>query len=1021
MPMRETYGAQPPIELLRQTIDSGGFYDRKKFFFKVVAETQFVLACGPPGGGKMPVTPRFFRHFNMIWVTSMSSEAMRKIFVSILSGWAILTRPELAPLTTPLVQTIVESFFRISEDLLPTPVKCHYTFNLRDPSKIVQGILQVHKPWLQDRRGDHKQRLIKLFVNESSRQFRDRLIDDADRKWFDDLIEEKLEQHLRIDPEEADELRGLLFADFLDRNEKAYQEMDDADKVTRALGEFLAEYNMTYPAPMHLVFFADARQHLVRCARIVRQPRGNALLVGVSGVGRKSLSQMAAHICEYECKQIEITRSYGSNEFKEDLKEMMFAVVRNEGKGLVFLFSDTQIVKESFLEDVNNILNSGTVPNLFAPDELEQIVNLTRPLARAAGRLDSRDEIWQHFIQMVRNSMHIVLAFSPVGDAFRARCRQFPSIINCSTIDWYEPWPAEALRDVAELSYSGASSDLGIADLAEALSVMSSFVHVTAAESAAQMFLALRRQTYTTPTSFLELMRIFLDLYGHQKEKLNTRLERYTIGAQKMSETRGVVETLQVQIRQMQPKMVKAAEDTAQLLVQVENDKNAAGEVAKVCAKEESAAAIKAEEANEIKADCQRELDEALPEFYAAVKSLDSLDKKDLVELKGFKKPPELVVTVVSAVALLLGKKESWEEGSKVLSDTKLLETLKNYDKDALAQNQRLTTKMQKYIKNADFVPEKVKNVSTAATSLCMWVRAMDVYGRVSRSIEPKKQKLAEAEASREAAEATANGKRAELKAVTDKVVALEAKLEAAKRKGKKLEDDMETATLKLGRAEKLLAGLGEEAVRWEQASKELETSLSFLVGNVVVAAGFIAYIGPFTMQYRTELVALWVERCMALELNCDPHWALQTVLGDPAEIREWNIWGLPTDTLSTDNAIVLTRGRRWPLMIDPQGQANRWIRRMGVDKNIAVVKLTEKNFFARTRDRNPLWAGRVVGECGGSAGPGAGARAAQGGGEEGRAARLAARLGGYSLFAGVPLLYYDQAPEPPLPPRDLH
>merc|ERR1719262_37515 len=227
MPMLETYGAQPPIELLRQAVDQGGFYDRKKLFFKAVSETQYILARGPPGGGKMPVTPRFFRHFIMIWMTSLSEEGMRKIFSSILGGWAGLTRAEIVPSCTPMVQSIVESFFRISEDLLPTPVKCHYTFNLRDPSKIVQGILQVHKPWLQDRRGDHKERLIKLFVNESSRQFRDRLIDDADRKWFDDLIEEKLEQHLRIDPEEADELRGLLFADFLDRNEKAYQEMDD--------------------------------------------------------------------------------------------------------------------------------------------------------------------------------------------------------------------------------------------------------------------------------------------------------------------------------------------------------------------------------------------------------------------------------------------------------------------------------------------------------------------------------------------------------------------------------------------------------------------------------------------------------------------------------------------------------------------------------------------------------------------------------------------------------------------------
>merc|ERR1719182_421960 len=307
-------------------------------------------------------------------------------------------------------------------------------------------------------------------------------------------------------------------------------------------------------------------------------------------------------------------------------------------------------------------------------------------------------------------------------------------------------------------------------------------------------------------------------------------------------------------------------EDTAVLMEQVKVDQAEAAKVEEVCSVEEKAAAEAAAEANEIKADCQRDLDDALPEFYSAMKSLDSLDKKDLQEMKGFKKPPELVVTVVNAVCLLMGRKESWDEGLKVLSDAKLIDTLKEYDKDALAVNQKLTNKLQKYIKNEDFVAEKVGKVSKAALSLCMWVRAMDVYGRVSRSIGPKKEKLAGAEAALNAAEAKAASKRAELKEVKDRVAALEAQLDAAKRKAKKLEEDMETATLKLGRAEKLLAGLGEEAVRWDKARKGLERSLEFLVGNTIVASGFVAYIGPFTAEYRADLVQKWVAETKACE-----------------------------------------------------------------------------------------------------------------------------------------------------------
>lgn len=106
-------------------------------------------------------------------------------------------------------------------------------------------------------------------------------------------------------------------------------------------------------------------------------------------------------------------------------------------------------MKESFLEDINNLLNSGEVPNLFPPEEKATILDELGPKARENGKGDSRDTIMAYFVQLCRENLHIVLAFSPVGDQFRNRCRQFPSIINCCTIDWYNPWPAEALYSVA--------------------------------------------------------------------------------------------------------------------------------------------------------------------------------------------------------------------------------------------------------------------------------------------------------------------------------------------------------------------------------------------------------------------------------------------------------------------------------------------------------------------------------------------------------------------------------------------
>lgn len=90
MPQYDRFGSQPPCELLRQTIDHSGFYDVKKLFFKFIKDVSFVAACGPPSGGRNPVTPRLFRHFNMIWVPQLSGPSMQRIFSSILGGFLAL-------------------------------------------------------------------------------------------------------------------------------------------------------------------------------------------------------------------------------------------------------------------------------------------------------------------------------------------------------------------------------------------------------------------------------------------------------------------------------------------------------------------------------------------------------------------------------------------------------------------------------------------------------------------------------------------------------------------------------------------------------------------------------------------------------------------------------------------------------------------------------------------------------------------------------------------------------------------
>jgi len=93
---------------------------------------------------------------------------------------------------------------------------------------------------------------------------------------------------------------------------------------------------------------------------------------------------------------------------------------------------------------------TGDCPGLFESEELEKVINATRPAAKEAGIAEhNRDAIFGLFVGRVRAKLHLVLCMSPVGDAFRRRCRMFPSLVNCCSIDWFSDWPQEALVSVA--------------------------------------------------------------------------------------------------------------------------------------------------------------------------------------------------------------------------------------------------------------------------------------------------------------------------------------------------------------------------------------------------------------------------------------------------------------------------------------------------------------------------------------------------------------------------------------------
>lgn len=163
------------------------------------------------------------------------------------------------------------------------------------------------------------------------------------------------------------------------------------------------------------------------------------------------MTKLASHIAGYKFHQITLTRAYNANNFADEFK-YLYRIAGLNGNGITFIFTDNDIKDESFLEYLNNVLSSGEIANLFAKDEIEEILNELIPVMKKVDpkRIPSMENLYDFFITRARNNLHVVLCFSPLGEKFRTRALKFPGLISGSMINWFQKWPVDALTAVAQ-------------------------------------------------------------------------------------------------------------------------------------------------------------------------------------------------------------------------------------------------------------------------------------------------------------------------------------------------------------------------------------------------------------------------------------------------------------------------------------------------------------------------------------------------------------------------------------------
>jgi dynein heavy chain len=822
-----------------------------------------------------------------------------------------------------------------------------YSFNLRDLSRVYEGLCNVTTDVLTS-----SQLLIRLWKNECDRVFCDRLttIEDQNiyKKEITNIIKENYNDCLQVATTEPSlfgdfELAAQRIASDGDLEDpRLYKDMGNYDNVRKIFTEVLELHNQSTTKPMTLVLFEQALEHLCRIHRIIRNPRGNALLVGVGGSGKQSLTKLATYCAGYKLFQITLARGYGEEQFKTDLKDLYKLLGSNE---VVFLFTDAHVVEEGFLEFINNMLTTGMVPALYEQDEKDALCATVRNEVKAAGLVETPDNLWSYYVNKCRNNLHIVLAMSPSGSKLRLRCRNFPGLVSNAVIDWFFPWPRDALQKVAEFFLAEESlPDEHRNSVIDHLV----FAHQNVTIAASRFAEELRRYYYVTPKNYLDFISNYRKQLAVNSKQISTSTKRLEGGLQKLIEAASAVDRMRIVLTEKKI-VVDAKTEKVQALIAVIQEKTAAANISQEQASvKQKFAAEQAIVIKQQKEEADEALMEALPAVEAASKALENLDKNDLTELKAFTNPPAAVKNLCMQLVCLrpTGEKleENWNDAKKMLSNGGLLAALKNYPKDDLTDKQ--VKKVNKYF-TEELTLEKMASTSKAGYGLLTWVVAIVKYYEIAKNVTPLREKVKVMEKAQMQTEKELAELHETLATLSHEIGELNSQFTEANTELDVLQQEAALMTKRLNAASQLIEGLTGERTRWSIDIDNLGKQSVRLIGDCLLGSSFLSYAGAFTTDYRRDLIYnkfLTDVKTRAIPLS--DGFTLEKLLTTDAIVQGWVSKGLPADDHSIQNGILTTKASRFPLCIDPQQQAVSWIKRTYSGKSLTVKTLTDSDFM---------------------------------------------------------------------------
>ena len=920
LPKPDKYNTIRLIAFLQNIVAYQGFYD-ENLEFVYLERIQIIASMNPSSTvGRYEITTRFTGNVRMLFLDYPSNDEMNIIYndylKSILSSESL---GKLVNLSSILAQSSINIYNKVKKEFT-FDMYHHYIFTPRDISNWLIGLLRYECK--------SNEELIKAWAYECLRTFRDKLVGKEAKNTFDQFLMEEITNisstiglKEKID---ASLLKTIIYTSMNSGKNILVPVSSEDYKSLLTKGQLLFEREND---ELYMTYFEENFLNCKIIDRIITQDYNNLLLIGTYGIGRKKSLKVISSFKSYEIFSLTLTKDYNIKDFRKNIKDL-FNIIVLENRIAVFIIEMYHIVIPEIMEYLNSLLCSGEVPSLFNKEEQEVYLG---QLSNDFREQNEDKTVYDFYTHRIKKNLKICMLLDYDDKEFNNVILNNPALVTKCHVVWFNKptnrYLSEIINDQLKSSFINIITS-GLAEKSEIKSYVQALVDFYNACSKENVNVSLGK--------FVQFLLIFKNLI---KKKLTNTLEEkkhLQSGLQKLEEAENYVGTLK--------------EKSNKQKIEIENKQNEAKKSLKQITESMTLSKSKKEQLNVLnkeineekqkvekhKSTVEDELKDVMPEVEKAQNLVKKIDSGALAEITVyFRKPilPQEVYYILKAVLQLINYDNLSEYQVKQTFNMKIISSIQSFNVKKLSPQN--AAKVAGYVKDnpSCFNKQNVERVNANLAKISEFVKAVLKFYDIKLKIRPLEKALEEAQEKLDVSQKEVDKNEAEIAAIEEKVKEYEETYAKLTGEAEMLKRELKTTEDLLVKAESLFSKLKGEKDRWKTQIQVLDISNEMIPYNTLLSSAFMTFLGYYNESVREKMFNIWTK-----SLNFDKHEnhtvSLINFLLKESEMLKLKFDGLPTDTLSIENAIIINNTIRTVLIIDPVSKATEWFKKTVTQKN---------------------------------------------------------------------------------------